>query len=84
MWFVTRGAHIGALFAILVLLGLMRLAANAGDGARLEFVEDRGVLALLLGAGYLFGQLVPVIQVLALLMLVLLMAQTYSARLTRA
>jgi hypothetical protein len=84
----TRLETISALFAALVLFGLLRLAvvppAGSPSQKLQQLFEDRGVLAFALCACLIFGKLILAIQIFACLLLALLLYQTYSARITRA
>ncbi len=88
-WYsVVESVQVSALFAVTILVGLLRLAAEQhgpnGSTKLQDLFEDRGVLAVVLGIGLVAGQLVPVIQLLAVLVLIFLLFQTYSLRITRA
>jgi len=78
----------GALFAIFVLLGMIRIV-EAIPGNFLPFglvqgLTDRSTLALFCAAALLLGKLILIIQVFGIVLLAHLMVQTYRARLTAA
>ncbi|MDN3645334.1 hypothetical protein QWY75_03815 [Pontixanthobacter aestiaquae] len=88
-WYsVEASERVPALFAIVILLALLRLAAEwqrtHGFPEMRDMFEDRGVIGIILAIGVLVGQLVPVIQVFAALVMLVLLFQTYSSRITRA
>ncbi|MXO90331.1 hypothetical protein [Pontixanthobacter aquaemixtae] len=83
---VEPAAQTAALFAVLMLFGLLRLGvvstAPSRPGKWRELLEDRGVLSGILGVGLAFGQLTVVIQLLAAFLLIALLVQSYSVKLT--
>jgi hypothetical protein len=63
-----------ALFAPLVLLGLLRIAPRLTKGALTVALGDRAVLAIVLAVAAAFGGLVATVQVLAILLLALFLS----------
>lgn len=77
-----------ALFAVLMLVGLLRLSVAPKLQPSVSmigsFLQDRGVLAVAFAALLAFGHLVAGLQIIAGLLLLLLILQTYAVKLTRA
>lgn len=72
------------LFVALVLIGLLRLAGSKFTQNWAEFLQDRALLAALLGLALLFGVLDPVLKVAAILLLAALIgAAGRETRLTQ-
>ena len=85
---VSRDLVISALFAVLMLVGLLRVAVVVAGGAGAsklqDALEDRAMHAFLLAAAFALGQLVAATQIFAVALLGWVLVQTYLARLTRA
>lgn len=77
-----------ALFAVLMLVGLLRLSVapkwQLSAPMIGSFLQDRGVLAVAFAALLAFGHLVTGLQIIAGMVLLLLILQTYAVKLTRA
>jgi len=77
-----------ALFAAIVVIGLMRIVENLPERAfpktLVEAASDRSTLALFCMTSVLLGKLVVGIQLVAVILLVLILVQTYRVKLTAA
>lgn len=77
-----------ALFAAIVVIGMMRIVENlperAVPRALVESASDRSTLAIFCMTFVLFGKLVVGIQLVTVILLVLILVQTYRVKLTAA